>query len=79
MNVDYQQLITEGIKGLPPELLDEIIDFVYLLRKRAFDPQGFAAEQQAFLLHSQLAQLSQDEAQHLEEEFAGYDQRYPRR
>jgi hypothetical protein len=79
MSTDYKQLITEGIKDLPPELLDEIVDFVYLLRKRALDPQGFAAEQRAFLLRSPLAQLSRDETRHLEEEIADYEQRYPRR
>ncbi len=25
----YQQMITEGIKGLPPELLSEVADLVY--------------------------------------------------
>lgn len=26
----YQQLILEGIKDLPPEVLVEIVDFIYL-------------------------------------------------
>lgn len=74
----YQKLIAEGIKGLPPELLSEVADFVYLLRKRAQDPQAFAAEQRDFLLAAELTQLSRAEASHLEEEFANYDRLYPR-
>lgn len=79
MNIyPYQELITEGIKGLPAEQLREVADFVYLLRKRAQDPQGFAEEQRNFLLAAELAQLSRDEERHLEEEFADYEQRFPR-
>ena len=36
----YEQLIVEGIKGLPPELLAEIAAFVYFVR-RATEPQEF--------------------------------------
>jgi hypothetical protein len=74
----YQELITEGIKGLPTELLREVADFVYLLRKRMQDPQGFAEEQSNFLLSAELHQLSRHEERHLEEEFAYYEQRFPR-
>jgi hypothetical protein len=74
----YQEMITEGIKGLPTELLREVADLVYLLRKRAQDPQGFADEQSNFLLAAELQQLSRNEASHLEEEFADYEQRFPR-
>lgn len=74
----YQELITEGIKGLSTELLREVADFVYLLRKRVQDPQAFAEEQRNFLLAAELTQLSRDEERHLEEEFAEYEQRFPR-
>ena len=74
----YQQMIAEGIKTLPPELLSEVADFVYLLRKRVQDPQAFAAEQRDFLLSAELIQLSRDETRHLEEEFADYERLYPR-
>lgn len=76
---DYQQLISEGIKGLPPEMLSEVVNLVYLLRRRALDPEGFAEEQRSFLLAAQLRELSQAETRHLEEEFADYEQRHPRR
>ena len=52
--IDYQQLIIEGVRGLPPEMLSEVADFVYLVRRRAADPQSFAEEQRSFLLHSNL-------------------------
>lgn len=74
----YQELITEGIKDLPTELLREVADFVYLLRKRMQDPKAFAEEQRNFLLAAELTQLSRDEERHLEEEFADYEQRFPR-
>ena len=74
----YQQMIAEGIKGLPPELLSEVADLVYLLRKRAQDPEAFVDEQKNLLLAAQLAQLSCEEERHLEAEFADYDQRFPR-
>jgi len=74
----YQQLIIEGIKGLPPEVLAEITDFVYFVRKRLLQPQAFEEELQSILLHEELRQLSRDEEAHVEQEFAGCDQLYPR-
>lgn len=75
---NYQQLIVEGIKGLPPEILAEIADFVYFVRKRVLQPQTFEEELQNALLRVELKQLSRDEEAHLEKEFEGYDQLYPR-
>lgn len=74
----YQQLIVEGIKGLPPELLAEIADFVYFVRKRALEPQTFEEELEDALLRVELRQLSRDEEAHLEKEFEDYDRLYPR-
>jgi len=74
----YQQLILEGIKGLPPEILAEIADFIYFVRKRAVQPQVFEEELQNALMRVELRQLSRDEEAHLEKEFEGYDQLYPR-
>jgi hypothetical protein len=34
----HEQLIVEGIKGLPPEALTEIADFIYFVRKRVLQP-----------------------------------------
>jgi len=74
----YEQLIIQGIKGLPPETLAEIAAFVYFVRQRALQPQTFNEELQNALLGEELKKLSRTEEAHLEEEFAGYEQRYPR-
>ncbi len=74
----YQKLIMEGIKGLPPETLAEIVDFVYFVRKRVLKPQAFEECLQNVLLKAELSLLSRDEEAHLEKEFEGYDQLYPR-
>jgi hypothetical protein len=73
----YQQLIVQGIRGLPTETLAEIADFVYFLRKRVQQPDVFAEELRNALLGEGLKQLSRDEETHLEQEFADYEQRYP--
>jgi hypothetical protein len=74
----YQQLIIEGIKGLPPESLAEIADFVYFVRKRILEPQAFQEELRNAGLGVELRQLSRDEEKHLEKEFEDYDRLYPR-
>lgn len=73
----YHQLIAKGIEGLPPEMLAEIADFIYFVRKRALQPQAFE-ELQNILLNKELRQLSRDAEAHLEKEFEGYEQLYPR-
>jgi hypothetical protein len=74
---NYRQLIIEGIKGLPPETLAEIVDFIYFLRKRAIHPQYFQEELQNTLLNTELRQLSLVEEAHLEKEFEDYYKLYP--
>lgn len=74
---NYKQLILEGINGLPPELLVEIADFVYFVRRRSAQPDVFEQELENALLHVDLKQLRQSELNHLEEEFEDYDQRFP--
>lgn len=74
----YKQLIVDGIQDLPMELLAEIADFVYFVRKRATNPDGFADEQYALLLQQNLQQMSAAETNHLEAEFIDYEQHYPR-
>ena len=70
----YYRLILEGLKGLPPETLAEIADFVLFVRRRVLEPEVFEEELRSALLNSELRQLSRDETSHLEEEFARYDQ-----
>jgi hypothetical protein len=73
----YKQLIMDGIQGLPTDLLVEIADFVYFVRKRATNPDLFAAEQYTQLLQQDLQQMSLTEANHLKTEFQDYEQHYP--
>ena len=63
----YQQLIIEGIKGLPSGPLAEIADFIYFVRKRVQEPKVYEEELQNALLGGVLGQLSRDEEAHLEE------------
>jgi len=72
----YEQLIIEGIKGLPKEVLAEIVDFVCFVRKRFMQPQSFEAELQAILVEQDLNQLRQAELAHLEQEFEDYGRKY---
>lgn len=74
---NYEKLIVEGIKGLSPEILAEITDFIYFMRQRALHPETFEEELRNTLLRAELGQLSRKEETHLEKEFEGYDQLYP--
>ncbi len=73
-----EQLILEGVKGLPTEALAGITDFVYFVRKRVLQPQAYEDELHALLLRAELKQLSRDDEAHLEKEFENYEQRYPK-
>jgi hypothetical protein len=75
---NFQELIAEGIKGLPSEALAEIADFIYFVRKRVMQPQVYEQELQTVLLGLELKRLNQEEEAHLEREFEGYDKLYPR-
>ncbi|MDQ3131996.1 MAG: hypothetical protein M3Q99_14705 [Acidobacteriota bacterium] len=75
----YEKIIVSGIKGLPPETLREIADFVYFVRRRAVDPKSFEDEQFRALVEEDLSNLTETELEHLEEEFADYESVYPRR
>ncbi len=74
----YQQMVVDGIKGLPPEMLAEIVDFIYFVRKRTFEPMAFSEDLRSLMLNSDLRKLDEKEANHLEKEFESYDERYPR-
>jgi hypothetical protein len=76
---NYDQLIMQGIKGLPSEALVEIADFVYFVRKRVM-LQGQALDPEVYqtVLRQELAELNRDEAAHLEKEFEDYERLYPR-
>ena len=69
----YEQLILDGIKGLPREALAEITDFVFFVKKRIIEPDEFKEELRAAVLKAELKDLSRSEEVHLEKEFEGYD------
>ena len=73
----YQRLIYEGIKGLPSDALSEIADFVFFLRKRQLQPEGFRDEMRSTLLNTELSEMNSHEVAHLEEEFENYAKLYP--
>lgn len=74
----YEQLILDAIKGLPPAKLDEIVDFIFFLRKREAQTRDFDDELREAFLRAELKQLNRDEELHLEQEFADYEHLYPR-
>jgi len=74
----FEQLIIDGIKGLPREALAEITDFVFFVKKRLLQPDEFRKELRAAVLNAELKELSQEQEAHLESEFENYDKLYPR-
>lgn len=74
----YQDLITEGIRGLPEEFLSQIADYVYFVRRRITQPKAFEAEMYSTLLQTELSHMNQHEFSHLDEEFANYEQQFPK-
>lgn len=75
-SLPYHQMVVDGINGLPPEMLAEIVDFIYFVRKRKFEPLAFSEDLRALMLHADLRKIDEKEASHLEKEFESYDERY---
>ncbi len=73
----YHELIAEGIKELPEHTLAEITDFVYFVRQRVLGENAESDLYQTMLDLERNRLVAESEA-HLEEEFAGYEQRFPR-
>ena len=67
---DYQEMITESIRDLPEETLEEIAHFVLFMRKKTLEPKVFEDELWGKMLEMELQQLSRDQEAHLEQEFA---------
>ena len=74
----YQKMIMAGLDGLPNNLLAEIADFVFFLRHKIDEPDAFAVEAEQSLLQPAMQVGWQESLAHLEEEFADYEQRFPR-
>ena len=74
VSVNLEQIIKEGIKGLPQTYLSEVADFVVFVRRRAMKQQPYDMT----AIRQELSQLSAHEQAHLEEEFRDFDQQFPR-
>lgn len=68
--LSYEQLIMEGIKGLPPEKLVQVLDFVSFMRMKAARPEALSDELYASSLRAELRHLSRSEREHLEGELS---------
>lgn len=71
---NLEQLIVEGIKGLPQHYLSEVADFVLFIRRRAVEQQPYDTDS----IRNELSLLDARERQHLEDEFANFDQQFPK-
>jgi hypothetical protein len=74
ISVDLEQLINEGIKGLPEAYLSEVADFVVFVRRKAMEQKPYDVER----IRQELSLLDARERQHLDDEFERFDQQFPK-
>ena len=74
----YQQFITDSIKQLPPDALEEVADFVVFIQQKLNKKNGLKQQKNDALLLAELHLLNHQQQQHLEQEFADYEQLYPK-
>lgn len=72
--INLKELINLGIRDLPPAYLSEVADFVLFIRRKAREQQPFDAD----AIREELRLMNAHELQHLEDEFADFDQRFPK-
>ncbi|WP_128545475.1 hypothetical protein [Larkinella soli] len=72
--VNWEELIKEGIKGLPERYLSEVADFVVFIRRKALSREDYNLDE----IRKELSQLDTRERQHLEDEFENFDQQFPK-
>ena len=73
--LDFQDVITKGIQGLPTKYLSEVADFVVFMRCKAFegdDPCNFEN------IKHELSLMDARQLSHLEDEFKDFDQLFPK-
>ncbi len=71
-----QELIWANIKDLPKESIQEVLAFIVFVRAKNRYPK-MLENPEADLLRYELSALDEREAQHLELEFADYQNLYP--
>jgi hypothetical protein len=74
----YQQFITDSLKELPVDALEEVADFVSFLQQKLNKKSALVPQSDHALLLAELHLLSHHQQQHLEQEFADYDQQFPK-
>ncbi len=67
--IDFEKIIVQGIKNLPPQYLGEVADFVIFLRQKSAHSYDFKHE---------LSLLNEHEISHLEDEFKDFDKLFPK-
>ncbi len=73
--LNFQEVITKGIQGLPQKYLSEVADFVVFMRSKAFD----GSDSYDFdVINHELSLMDARELKHLEDEFKDYDQQFPK-
>lgn len=73
----YQQFINNSIKELPIDALEEITDFINFIQQKLKKTSLIQHNDNALLL-AELHLLSYQQQQHLEQEFANYEQQFPK-
>lgn len=72
-----KQVIARGISDLPEESLQEIADFILFLRAKKVSKVAFSEMGLADYIQRELSALREAELSHVEEEFVGYEKKYP--
>ena len=72
-----KQVIAHGISDLPEESLQEVADFVLFLRAKKISKVAFSEIGLADYIQRELSALREAELSHVEEEFVGYQKKYP--
>ncbi len=69
--IEVQRNIIYGLRDLPMEKLQEVLDFVFFLRKKTFEPESFEQEIQA--IHNKKEEIPEALGLLLEERLAKYE------
>ncbi|MFN3848357.1 MAG: hypothetical protein ACK4NY_02960 [Spirosomataceae bacterium] len=74
-SVDFEQVIIQGIKGLPKQYLSEVADFVLFIRQKSLQKKDFYDLE---AIQKDMSLLNERELSHLEDEFKDFDKDFPK-
>jgi len=77
-SLDLHKTIINGLQDLPESSLREIAEYVFFVRQKALSPRQFQEQFKEMLMAEELTALDKNEAAHLDEEFEGYQDLYPK-